>query len=372
MRLTIPKDILARGLSLVGRAVSSQTTLPVLSNILLRTEGARLQLSATNLTIAITCWLPASIETEGAITVPAKTLTDVVASIASGDSIAITLKDDTLAFKASTSKTEIKGLPAEDFPLLPRGNAQTGSMLEVEAGALRNAIRKTLFCAATDNARPTLTGVLFKAGDGQGTLAATDGFRLAVAQLPVQGEAFQVIIPSEALTHLDRILDEEGLVTVRLPPNRTQVIFTTPSFELVSQLVEGQYPNYEQIIPKGPPFTAEVNAIELWTAVKAVDIFAREEGHAARFMFTESGLQLLGRSPYTGSGEAQVSARFGGAVSDSLPFEIAFNAKYVLEALKAFDGQCAIGLTDPLRPALFTPPAGGSFEMVIMPIRIGK
>lgn len=374
MNLTILKDNLAKGLSLVSRAASSGSVLPVLNNILLVTDGPRLRLSATNLTVAITCWVEAGVEAEGAITIPAKTFADVVAAAASGDSLSLTLKNETLTLKASASKTEIKGIRADEFPLIPRGEAMEGATVEFEAAALREAIRKTVFCAATDDARPILKGVLFKAGDEGGSLrvAATDGFRLSVAHIAVKGESLKAIIPAETLTHLDRVLGDEGAVTMRVSPNQNQVIFTTGTVELVSQLIEGQFPDYEQIIPRTSSIVAEVSAAELLTAVKAVEIFARENNHTARFTFDESGLRLFGQSAETGSGEARVSARLGDPAPGGLPLEIAFNARYVVEALKAFDGQCAIGLTGPRSPALLTPVSGGGFEMVIMPMLIGK
>jgi len=374
MKLTILKDNLAKGLSLVSRAVSSRSTLPVLNNVLLMTDGSRLRLSATNLTVAITCWLEANVEADGVTTVPAKTLSDVAATIASGDSVSLTLEKDTLTLKASASRTAIKGIPADEFPLIPRGDAPEGAAVEIEVAALRDAIRKTIFCAAADDARPILTGVLFHALSGQGTFAATDGFRLSVARVPVSGESLdpasggvKVIIPAETLAHLDRVLDD-GTVTLRVPHNQNQIIFTAEAVELVSQLVEGPFPNYEQVIPKTSSLVAEVNAAELLTAVKAVDIFARESNHTARFTFDDSGLHLAGQSAETGSGEARVAAHLGGAGRGDLPFEIAFNARYMMEALKAFDGQCAIGLTGSSSPALLKPPGGDGFEMVIMPM----
>ena len=392
MNITILKDNLAKGLSLVSRAVSSRSTLPVLNNILIAADGPRLRLSATNLTVAITCWLDANVEADGAITVPAKTFADVVAAIVSGDSVSLTLKKDTLTLKTSVTKTEIKGISADEFPIIPRGEALEGARVEFEATVLRDAIRKTAFCAATDEARPILTGVLCHVDNGRGTFAATDGFRLSVTRVflkdafgAVTGESLnpapsgvKVIIPAETLAHLDRVLGDEsrrageGTVTMRVPHNQNQVIFTTEAVELVSQLVEGQFPNYQEVVPKTSSLVAEVNAAELLTAVKAVDIFARENDHTARFTFDESGLRLLGQSAETGSGEARVSARFGKVASNDLPVEIAFNAKYMIDALKAFDGQCAIGLTGPRAPALLTPLAGDGFEMVIMPILVDK
>jgi DNA polymerase-3 subunit beta len=371
MNITILKDNLAKGLSLVSRAVSARSVLPVLNNILLATDGPRLRLSATNLTVAITCWLDADAKTEGAITVPAKTLNDVVVAIASGASLSLTLKKDTLTLKASASKTEIKGLSAEEFPIIPRGDTLDGPTVELEAAALRDAIRKTAFCAATDETRPILTGVLFHVQDGHGTFAATDGVRLAVAHIGVKGESLKVIIPAETLTHLDRILGEEGSVTMRVPSNQNQVIFTAETVELVSQLVEGQFPNYEQVVPRVSQLVAEVNAAELLTAVKGVDVFARESDHTAHFTFGADALILRGRSAETGSGEARVAVRLETHES-VLPFEIAFNAKYVMDALKALDGQCAIHMSDRKSPALFTPATRNGFEMVIMPMMIGK
>lgn len=369
MKLTIQKETLAQGLSLVTRAVSTRSTLPVLANVLLAAEGPRLCLSATSLTVSITCWLDASIETEGRLTVPAKTLSDVIATVASGDSVSLAASDDTLNLKASMTRTRIKGISGDEFPLLPRGSDFKEAPMQMESAALRNAIHKTAFCASSDDARPILTGVLFQIKDGLCTFAATDGFRLSVAWLPVEDglkASLKAIVPAESLEHLERLLGEEGPVSLRLLPERGQLIVTAPNAELVSQLIDGAYPDYERVIPAECKLTAEVNAAEMLTAVKAVEVFARENSHTARFAFGPEGVKLTSQAAESGSSAAVVSAHLNGGNTE--PVEVAFNARYIIDALKAFKGQCTFGLNTARSAVRLTPPPGCDFQMVIMPM----
>lgn len=378
MKANTLKDNLAKGLSIVSRAVASRSTLPVLGNILIATEGARLRLSATNLSMAITCWIGADVEEDGAITVPARTIVDVVSTIEAGDSVSLALNKttQTLALKASGHKTEIRGIDAEEFPVIPRGGDVEAAPIEFEAAVLRDAIGKTVFCAFTGEARPVLTGVLVKVGGGKATFAATDGFRLAAADVSVSDGSEGAIIPAKSLEEVGRVLQGfEGAVAMRVAAT-SQAIFTAEDIEIVCQLLEGNYPNYESIIPKDSKFAAEVDAAELRNAVKAADIFARENDHLVRFTFAdggfgspEGGLTLLGQSTETGSGEAKVAAVLSGALAGQ-PFEIAFNAKYVMDALDAHDGRCVMKMNSPATPLLIVPASGNGYRQIVMPMAV--
>ncbi len=369
MNVTLSKEVLIKGLNRIARAVSGRSTLPVLDNILIATDGPRLRLSATDLSVALTVWLEASVDSPGAITVPARTFIEVVGTVAAGDSISLSLDNAILTFKARDTRTTIIGIPAEEFPLLPRGDSLGVDPIEFEAIDLREAIRKTTFCAATSDGRPALQGVFFKAYAGQGTFAATDGFRLAVIRLPVTADV-SALIPAGSLNHLDRILEEEISVAMRVSASHNQVIFTTPTVELVSQLIEARYPDFERIIPTNNLLAAEVNSGELVAAIKAVDVFAREAKHSVRFVFGPDSVTLLSESVEVGCGTASVGARLHGADPTTLPFEIGFNAKFVMEAVEAIGDSCAIHLRSKHSPALLTPLQPNGVEMVIMPMHM--
>ncbi|MBI2861988.1 MAG: DNA polymerase III subunit beta, partial [Chloroflexi bacterium] len=252
MKLSCLQENLARSLALVSRAVPTRSTLPVVNNVLLACEASRLKLSATNLEIAITTWTGAKIEEEGAITVPARLLTEFVNSLGP-DRIDMTLNPRNRALKISCQRyeAEIKGIDADEFPPVPK--PEDGITTTVEAQALQEAIHQVVFATATDDTRPVLAGVnaIFE-GDTL-TLAAADGFRLAVRKLPLEKPVErrqECIIPARALSELARIIsDDVERVEIILTPGRGQTFFSLGDVELVSRLIEGAFPNYQQIIP---------------------------------------------------------------------------------------------------------------------------
>ena len=245
MKITCKQQDLSRGLSAVSHAVSSRSTLPILSNILLTTDHGRLKLSATNLEIGINCWVDAQIEEEGTTTVPAKLLTDLVSSLPQAP-VEIALVDDTntLNVKSLGSNANIKGMDASEFPLIP--NAEDGEPpVILDATLLKEMIAEVAFAAADDDSRPVLTGVLVQVGGEKITFAAADAFRLAVRVAALPGDDHprgDILIPARTLTELARILPSEGMVEMIVTPNRSQVLFHTPQLDLVSRLIDGTFP----------------------------------------------------------------------------------------------------------------------------------
>jgi len=252
MKVSCTQANLARGLSIVGRAVATRSTLPVLSNILLSTEESRLKLSATNLEIGITCYVPAKVEREGATTTPARLLTDFVNSL-SGERVDLDLitRTQTLHIKCERSEANIKGIDAQEYPLILVPEDQNPIRIGTEE--LQQMIDRVAFAAATDESRPVLTGVHAELGADAFTFAAADSYRLSVSSMPLQRgpeTPTSVIIPARALQELRRISGEETTIEVRVAPNRNQIFFHLDSVDLVSQLVEGSFPDYKQIIPQ--------------------------------------------------------------------------------------------------------------------------
>jgi len=381
MKAKATKDNLARGISIVSRAVSTRSTLPALSSILIASDGQRLRLQATDLTKAITCWIDARVDEPGALAVPAKTFADTVAAIAAGEEIDLSVdtKTGTLLLKAGRSKTEVKGISAEDFPIIPAGDQADiwSESIEMVKADLLAVIGRTTFCAATDEARPVLTGVLMQLKKDSAVLAATDGFRLAVANAPLQnnGPDIRALVQAAALDDVARALSagEADTVAIRLAKSGNQIVFTAASVEVIAQLLEGQYPNYEEIIPKAPLVTVEMAAAELRTALKGVDVFARENDHTVRLTFGANSLTIRGQSAETGWCEAKVAARMTGAEA----FEITFNAKLALGLVGAINpapggvnSACVFRMSEAHRPALITPAEGNGYLAVLMPMRV--
>jgi DNA polymerase-3 subunit beta len=376
MKLTCLQENLAKGLSTVARAVSSRTTLPVLGNVLLASDDSRLKLAATNLELGITCWIGAHIEEKGSITVPARTLVDMVNAFPPDKvQMELNLRAQSLRLVCGRSEANIKGIDAREFPLLPE--AEPGG-IHIRPEVLREMINRTAFAAAADESRPILTGVLVNFEGDRVTMAAADGFRLSVAYAGLDTpalEPFTLIIPASSLKELYRISgEEEDPITLSTPAARGQAIFQMTDVDLVSQLIDGTFPDYDQIIPRSHVTRTVVNTAELRAACKTADIIAREASHTTRVrIFPEDGLTpghmvLAATSAETGDNETEIDALVEG---DSI--EVAFNVKYLDEVLAVIDTpQVVLETTADTSPGVLRPVADDDFVHVIMPMHLGR
>ena len=253
MKVIVLQENLARGLSIVSRAVSPRSTLPVLSNILIASDEGRLRLSATNLELGITCWIPARIEQEGSTTVPSRTLSDLINTLPA-DQVQLTFDAQTqsLHVQGGTSNNDIKCIDAQEFPPLPVPDMD--GAVQVNVADFKEMIQQVTFAASTDEARPVLMGVLVTVEKDQITMAAADGFRLAVRKATLSNalpSPISAIIPARALNELARVAgDGEESIYMVMPKGRGQVLFRVKDVEVVSQLIDGTFPDYHQIIPR--------------------------------------------------------------------------------------------------------------------------
>ena len=283
MRLSCFQENLSRGLGIVGRAVANRATLPITQNVLLSTDQSMLKLSATNLEIAMTTWIGASIEGEGTVTVPARLLTEFVNSLPNGR-IDMELQPGTsvLQLRCGNSQANIHGADASDFPPIP--TVEDGMAANVDPAALRLAISRVAFAAATEESRPVLTGVELKLSGEKFTMAAADGFRLAVLHgellQAVEGE-IKVIVPARTLNEISRLLtDQEEPVEIVMTPAKGQVLFRlngSQTVETVSQLLQGAFPNYDQLIPQSYETRATFDSATFLRAARTASIFARDD-----------------------------------------------------------------------------------------------
>ncbi|MDQ6644332.1 MAG: DNA polymerase III subunit beta, partial [Chloroflexota bacterium] len=285
MKITCKQQDLNRGLSIVSHAVSNRSTLPILANILLATDNGRLKLSATNLEIGINCWVDCQIHEEGSTTVPAKLFTDFVNSL-SQTSVDIAVLDDSnkMNIKSEDSSANIKGMDPSEFPMIPSAEGGEPPVI-LEASMLKEMIAEVVIAASEDESRPVFTGVLVQVGNEQVTFAAADAFRLAVRSAPLPGDNTShgdILIPARTLSELARILPSEGAVQMIVTPNRSQVLFHTEQIDLVSRLIEGNFPNYRQIIPKEHTTRAVVDTKTFAARVKSAALFARDSSNIAR------------------------------------------------------------------------------------------
>lgn len=372
MKVSCMQENLARGLAIVGRAVATRTTLPVLSNVLLSTEESRLKLSATNLEIGINTWIGAKVQQEGAVTVPARLLTEFVNSLPP-DRVDLELitRTQTLNIRCGRFEANIKGIDAQEFPLILIPEEPEPIQIPVEG--LRRMIDRAVFAAATDESRPVLTGVLAELSAEQLTFAAADSYRLSVCTMPLENgpeTPTSVIIPARALQELRRILGDEETVTVLISPNRNQVFFRFGATDLVSQLVEGTFPDYKQIIPKEYKTRTVTSTADLLKAVRMASIFARDTANICRLQVVPNGNGGLGRlivaatSTEYGDNTSELEASITGD-----PIHIAFNARYLLEALGVIDTpEVALETRDPSTPGVIRPVGDTSFVHIIMPM----
>jgi DNA polymerase-3 subunit beta len=368
MKLSCLQENLNRGLGVVGRAVATRTTLPITNNVLLATEKSRLKLVATNLEMAISCWIGAKVEQEGAITVPARLLTEFVSSLPS-DKVEINLSPQTktLGLKCARFEARISGVDAKDFPPIPKVTDGIATKLEVEE--LRQGITKVAFAAATEESRPVLTGVDARFEGDSLTLAAADGFRLAVYKLPLASAVSQeteAIIPARALSELSRLVaEQEEAVDITVNPSKGQALFRLKDVELVSQLVQGTFPNYAQLIPQSYTTRAVVSVGDFLRAAKTASIFARDGSGIVRLMIAPGKLVVSARSEEIGDDVGEIDAEVEGEEA-----KIAFNGKYLTDVLSVLpsEAQVALEATNPSSPGVVRPVGTDNYIHVVMPM----
>lgn len=379
MNLTCLQEDLAHGLSVVNRAVATRSTLPILSNILIEANDGRVQLSATNLEIGIRAWFEADVETPGAITVPARLLSDFVHSLPTAQvSLSLDEKTRALNIHADRYRAEIKGIDAVDFPILP--TVADGTVFMLEAATLKEMIAQVTIAAATDDARPILTGVLTTVDPDAGriTMAAADGFRLSLREAqfnePLDG-LVSVVIPARALLELARVIgDDSSPVQVCLTPNRNQILFRLRQVDIVSQLLDGAFPDVAKIVPTGHATRAVINTKALHGAVRIASFFARDSANIVRLSFVPgSGTQpgqmtVSAQSVEVGGNQSEIEASVEGQ-----PVEIAFNAKYLMDILSVLrSDQVVYDVSTPSSPGVVRPVDDSEFTHVIMPMHIAR
>ena len=371
MLISCLQENLKRGLAVIGHAVAGKSTLPVLSNVLLSTDGGRLKLAATNLEIGITHWIGAKVEEEGAVTVPAKLFTDVISGLPN-DRVNLTLDARTQTLKVECGRfvNNIKGIEADEFPTIPTVTERDPAA-SVPPNLLREAIEQVAFAAANDDSRPMLAGVLVRIRDTSAYFAAADGFRLATRVItlpePVRSQQ-EFIVPARALTELARIAgDSDGNVTITVTPGGSQVLFHAENTELVSRLIDGKFPDVERIIPQ-----QYSTRTVLSKAVKLASYFANNSQNVVRLTMEPGGelgpgrLVISANANEVGDNRGEIDGMINGDGG-----QIALNVKYLSEALSAIKtAQVAIETQTAQSPGVFKPVGQEGYVHIIMPMSI--
>lgn len=394
MRLSVLQENLAKGLSIVGRAVSSRSALPVLGNILLSTDENRLKLAATNLEIGVSCWLGAQVEDDGAITLPARLLIDWVNSM-QPEKIEMELSVRTMSMnlKCARVQSNIKGIDASEFPLIPTADGENA--LGLNPTTLRQIIDQVVFAAAEakETSRPALTGVLLQFEGTRLTLAATDGYRLSVRRtsLPAPApENTSVIVPARSLAEVARIsgeADPDQPVQLSLATSRNQILFRLfgkgegergafHQVDLVSQLIDARFPDFEAIIPRNYTTRTVLDTAAFLRALRVASLFARDASDrvvleiAAGGEITPGQVTIKATSAEAGDNVSELDA-----VVEGSGLEIAFNVRYLMDVLQVIDTpQVVLETTRPDRPGVFRPLGSGpeEFTHVIMPMQLSR
>jgi DNA polymerase-3 subunit beta len=328
MKLSLTQENLAKALGTVGRIVSSRTSLPVLSNVLLSADRNLLRVAATNLEIGINYWVGCKVDQEGSLTVPARLLSEFVTNLPGG-TLSLTGSETNLTVNAKHYESHINGISADEFPLIPEVKSEP--VVTLPAEVLRDAVAEVVVAAALDESRPVLAGVHMYIDDGKLILVATDSFRLAETKVDLprgQQDELSVIVPARTMQELVRILaDVEGDAKMYLSDN--QVMFQLENIELVSRLIEGQFPNYQQIIPATEGTTAILGTAEFTRITKMANLFARESGGSIRIEIQAEGeIRIMSSASQVGDNTSSAECEVAG--DDG---EISLNAKYLSDAL---------------------------------------
>ena len=367
MKFTVRPAQLASALNLVSRAINTKSTLPVLNNVLLHVRDGMLSLSTTNLEIAITHWIPVENAVEGSVTVPVKLLAEYT-SLLRSDTMNAELRDGyTLHLEGEGFRTDMKGIAADEFPLIPEVEKESEFRLPVATFA--EAVAQTAFASAITDTRPVLAGVYFNIQGDTVKLVATDSYRLAektIELLEPAGDA-KMIVPARTIMELGRILPKYE-ETVRVVSSRNQVLFELADVRLISRLIEGQFPPYEQIIPKEWKCRAGVETEELLTVTRRAALFVRESAHSVKFVFDpDNGKILLSATQDQVGGEAgEVRADLEGE-----RMEIAFNGQYLVDALTNMGApEVRIDILGESSPGVVRPVESDDYLHIIMPLKV--
>ncbi|HEU0114953.1 MAG TPA: DNA polymerase III subunit beta [Thermomicrobiales bacterium] len=373
------QENLQRALAQVSRAVATKTTMPILGNVLIAAEDARLKISATNLEIGITAWIDAGVGEEGALTVDARLLAEFVNTLPAGQNVNLHVDRGkfTLQVQCGRDKAGINGLDPDDFPNFPTVDGDA-VVAEVDPRQLKEMIGQVEFAAAADDSRPALAGVLARFEDATLTLAAADGFRLAVRTGPLLSPVpakLDVIVPARAMRELARIIgDRSEPIRLAITPNRSQLLVRVDDTEFLSRLIDGAFPDYRQIVPREFATTLDVARDGVLNAVRRASYFARDNNDVVRFdirageeEFMPGTVEVSANAAERGNSQSFVDAAIAGP-----EMQIAFNARYLADVLGVLKTPTVmLGMNGPNQAGVVRPAGSEEYTHVIMPMVIG-
>lgn len=363
MKFSVSKEKLLAGLQTVQNVVSTRTTLPILSNVLLQAEGDQLRLTTTDLDVGVSGGITAQIEKPGATTLPARRLANIVRELPAAEIVVEVDSKNVASIRCGQSFFKILGLPEEEFPPLPKQtNART---FTIGQGILRDALKKTSYAISTDETRYVLNGILFSFKENKLTLVATDGRRLALVDLEVEfprSQEIDIIVPTKAVTELGRLLGDEG--EVRLSVEDNQVAFQIGDTLLASKLIEGNYPNYRQVIPAEAKERVTLERELFLNAVHRVALLSSEKSNSVKLVFTKNNIEIAANTPDVGEARESLAVAYKGR-----EFSIAFNPEFLQAPLRVLtNDEVYLDMIDEMSPGVIK--IQSPFLYVLMPMRI--
>ena len=363
LRITCAKDDLAQALGVVSRALSTRTSVQILSGILLEAHGAELRLAATDMEVSLRATVPAQIEGDGSIVLPGKTLVDI-ARLLPGDEVTIEHKpsESVVHVTAGSASYTLNTYNAEDFPRLPEVDAV--ATFAVDRESLLETIARVARAASRDESRPVLTGILVQFGSGKLVMAATDSYRLAVKETTFSGNVpdLEAIVPGRSLQELARIAGSGDEVEIGVQEN--QVLFATDGVWLTTRRIDGQFPNFRQLLPESFEYELNIPRVELLDVIRRASVMI-QRSTPLQLRFAEGELTVLARTHEVGESQESMPVAFTG---DTL--EIGFNADFLRDGLELLDTEdVRLKLISPLRPAVIQG-EGDDFTYLVMPIRL--
>ncbi|MDP7194321.1 MAG: DNA polymerase III subunit beta [Dehalococcoidia bacterium] len=377
MKFSCLQDNLSKGLAIVSRAVATRAPLPITQNILLEVDDSKIKITATNLEIAISTWVPGKTESEGSLTVPARMFTDFINSLPSGDQVDISATEDNHGIEINCGKFKgrISGTAADEFPPIPVvDDDNTFTVLGLD---LKKSLERVVVAAATEDSRPVLTGVKMDISDEEITLATADGFRLAVDKVKIKNNGnvlpSDVIIPARTMQELQRLIPEiESEIKFSITESSNQVLFSFDTIQIVSQLVQGQFPDYSKLIPDSHTTQTIINREEFLQAARAASIFARDGSGIIKLIFVPSGsgvVNIFSSAEEIGDLENQIQAKIEGEEA-----RIAFNSKFLIDVLNVIkSSDIVFECSSPSSPGVFQEHSdnsddNNSYTHVVMPM----
>lgn len=366
MKLSATQENLNKALSVVSRILPSRPSLPILNNLLLKTEAAQLSIIATNLELALIYTIGAKIEKTGTVSVPGRLITELIASL-DKDTIQLISSDSNLIIKTTNLDSLLNGSNIEDFPVIPKNKPDLS--IDVDSQSFKNSLSEVIVAAAIDEARPVLNGVLFDFNDNKLTLAATDSYRLAQSSIKIKNtKKFTVIVPVRTAQELIRLLSGEEPI-IKIEVSTTEAVFTYGQAKLISRLIEGKYPNYKQIFPDKSTTQIVVDKDVILQAVKVSALFARESANTIKLSVSKDKLAISTNTSEIGQNNSEVEAKITGS-----PIDIQLNSRYILNSLNVVSTPIVvIELTGELNPCIIKPKSSSKQNAesihVIMPLR---